>query len=182
MPLPYTGSQLLNYANQSDANCVVLTPGKPPIFIEDGRELDSEFMYQLPPAEINILAMDLKKLAGPTEPSVNGVSVFDLVHGGQRYQVRHTDHEGFLMTEILKPTLPTIKAEELCGKHLGWTFRSLAYPNKNKTAKPYQTEREWEASTIYHLANGSITIGGGYLYLRPDTVLTVVKGADPSDN
>lgn len=69
----------------------------------------------------------------------------------------------------------TLAATELCGRHLGMTFRSAVYatPSKNALA----SVRTYHVDTVHHLKNGTILINGKWPYLHPDTELTVVQAA-----
>lgn len=80
-------------------------------------------------------------------------------------------------------------ASDLAFKHMGKKFRSLQYPNKNKTAKPKPTTvytlagkmewarapREWVLWDLSWFHNGNIIVNGGQFYLRPDTELDLVE-------
>ena len=79
-----------------------------------------------------------------------------------------------------------MKATDLSVGDIGKTFRSLTYPNNNKTAKPnahYKRldvpggrvvwERRpsvWKLETLYAHANGNIKINNNF-HLRADTEL-----------
>lgn len=78
-------------------------------------------------------------------------------------------------------------ARELQISDIGKTFRSITYPNNNKTAKPNrQTQlvngrleyvvrpQLWTLKTIYAHANGNIKINN-YFHLRADTELEEVS-------
>lgn len=72
------------------------------------------------------------------------------------------------------PSIPrTILAGDLTSEHRGLHFRSLTYPNANKTARQGRHLHTYQADTIYHLKNGAVLINGSHPYLRPDSVLTV---------
>ena len=81
-----------------------------------------------------------------------------------------------------------MKATDLSVGDIGKTFRSITYPNNNKTAKPnawskrYEDGRlrytreatEWTLETLYAHANGNIKINN-YFHLRADTELKRVN-------
>lgn len=182
MPLPYTIQNIMDFALESNSRHIHLAPGQRPIHYDaDGRPVYG-FLSSLNEASVIMLADDLRMISDATpDESKTGISTYSVVHKNATFNVKYVWTLKRLTVDIA--VLPPITAQELCGKHLGWTFRSVAYPNKNKTCKPYRTEREWEASTIYHLANGSVMIGGGHLYLHPDTVLTVLSdGSETKDS
>jgi len=71
-----------------------------------------------------------------------------------------------------------MQASDLAFKHLGMRFRSLIYPNKNKTARPVVTQhagmwlrvpREWTLGQLAWWSNGNIVVNGGEFYLYPET-------------
>lgn len=66
----------------------------------------------------------------------------------------------------------TLAAGDLCGRHLGMTFRSTVYSTPSKNAQP--SERTYEVESVHHLKNGTILVNGKWPYLHPDTVLTIV--------
>lgn len=70
----------------------------------------------------------------------------------------------------------TLRAADMSGRHLGWTFSSITYPGSNKTAAP-SVNRTYTADSIHHLTGGGILLNGSGPYLRPDTELTVVAEA-----
>lgn len=78
-----------------------------------------------------------------------------------------------------------MKATELSVGDIGKTFRSVTYPNNNKTAKPSPVwdrerqryargPREWVLDTLYAHANGNIKINNMF-HLRADTELERVE-------
>lgn len=69
----------------------------------------------------------------------------------------------------------TITAADLCGRHLGMTFRSTVYATPSRNAQ--SSVRTYDVDTIHHLKNGTILINGKWPYLHPDTELTVVPAA-----
>ncbi|ACL42256.1 hypothetical protein Achl_4305 (plasmid) [Pseudarthrobacter chlorophenolicus A6] len=72
------------------------------------------------------------------------------------------------------PSIPrTILAGELTSEHRGQYFRSLTYPNANKSAREGRHLHTYQADTIHHLKNGAVLVNGSHPYLRPDSVLTV---------
>lgn len=80
-------------------------------------------------------------------------------------------------------------ASDIAYKHIGKTFRSLTYPNKNKTAKPSPTTKishdgrfyyvrepkEWTLRSFQFFDNGNIIVNTGMFYLRPDTEVELVE-------
>jgi hypothetical protein len=82
-------------------------------------------------------------------------------------------------------------ASDISYKHVGKTFRSLVYPNKNKTAKPksvpIQVEdgtvvyircpQQWTLKSFQFFDNGNIIVNQGWFYLRPDTEVEIIDGA-----
>lgn len=82
-----------------------------------------------------------------------------------------------------------MKASDIAYKHIGRTFKSLVYPNKNKTAKPkvsgigtlpsgrqhYLREpQEWTLYSFQFFDNGNIIVNQGGHYLHPDTEVELV--------
>jgi hypothetical protein len=82
-----------------------------------------------------------------------------------------------------------MKATDLSVGDIGKTFRSITYPNNNKTAKPNAWSRrsridgrteytrdpwEWTLETLYAHANGNIKINN-HFHLRPDTEIERVE-------
>lgn len=81
-----------------------------------------------------------------------------------------------------------MKATDLSVGDIGKTFRSITYPNNNKTAKPqahgtrdangrYEwivRERTWTLDTLYAHENGNIKINN-HFHLRADTELERVN-------
>ena len=82
-----------------------------------------------------------------------------------------------------------MKATDLSIGDIGKTFRSITYPNNNKTAKPNawgrvdtsdgswrwsRTPSEWTLETLYAHANGNIKINN-HFHLRADTELERVN-------
>jgi len=81
-----------------------------------------------------------------------------------------------------------MKATDLSVGDIGKTFRSITYPNNNKTAKPnawskrtedgriVYTRRatKWTLETLYAHANGNIKINN-HFHLRADTELERVN-------
>lgn len=75
-----------------------------------------------------------------------------------------------------------MKATDLSIGDIGKSFRSITYPNNNKTAKPNawgkyldgdrvrwsRTATVWTLNTLYAHANGNIKINN-HFHLRPDT-------------
>lgn len=86
-----------------------------------------------------------------------------------------------------------MKATDLSIGDIGKTFRSLTYPNNNKTAKPNahykgldlkrncvvweRRPSEWKLETLYAHENGNIKINN-YFHLRADTEIEEVKEND----
>ncbi|UDL16400.1 hypothetical protein SEA_ZOOMAN_151 [Microbacterium phage Zooman] len=81
-----------------------------------------------------------------------------------------------------------MRATDLSIGDIGKTFRSITYPNNNKTAKPTQTfdrasgmwvrrPREWVLDTIYAHSNGNIKINNMF-HLHADTELERVQTND----
>ena len=81
-------------------------------------------------------------------------------------------------------------ASDIAYKHIGKRFRSLTYPNKNKTAKPnvsgigtlpsgklfYLREPdEWTLRSFQFFDNGNIIVNQGHFYLRPTTEVELVE-------
>ena len=86
-----------------------------------------------------------------------------------------------------------MKATDLSIGDIGKTFRSLVYPNNNKTARPSASfvrfgpgdpgryviaAREWTLTELYAHKNGNIKINNSY-HLRADTKLEEVPN-DPA--
>lgn len=71
----------------------------------------------------------------------------------------------------------TLRADELCGRHLGITVRSLTYRSRKGGSLPDPGERIYVVCNIQHLKNGSVLVNGSWPYLTADTVLTVVETA-----
>lgn len=82
-----------------------------------------------------------------------------------------------------------MKATDLSVGDIGKTFRSITYPNNNKTAKPNawgrrvdangyeryaRTATVWTLETLYAHANGNIKINN-HFHLRPDTEIERVE-------
>ena len=78
-------------------------------------------------------------------------------------------------------------ASDISFKHVGKTFRSLVYRDKNKTSTPIKTRviidggeiyavrpREWSLSSLHFYDNGNIFVNQGQYYLRPDTEVVVI--------
>jgi len=81
-----------------------------------------------------------------------------------------------------------MKASDISYKHVGKTFRSFVYPNKNKTAKPKPTTgyingrhvwvrdpQEWSLRSFQFFDNGNIIVNQGEFYLRPDTEVEILN-------
>ena len=66
-----------------------------------------------------------------------------------------------------------LNADELCGKHLGQTFRSETYPNPKSSANA-KAPSVYTVTSIHHLTGGCVLINGAGIYLRPDTRLTML--------
>lgn len=84
-------------------------------------------------------------------------------------------------------------ASDIAYKHVGKTFRSLMYPNKNKTAKPLRQRvrdestgnvvyvrqpGEWALKSFQFYDNGNIIVNAGSFYLHPDTVVELLDSED----
>ena len=82
-------------------------------------------------------------------------------------------------------------ASEISYQHIGKTFRSLMYPNKNKTVKPkpngiltlpsgkqvYMREpQEWTLRSFQFFNNGNIIVNREEFYLRPNTKVEIIDG------
>ncbi|UVG35172.1 hypothetical protein SEA_CECE_160 [Microbacterium phage Cece] len=81
-----------------------------------------------------------------------------------------------------------MKATDLSIGDIGKRFRSITYPNNNKTTKPSPSwdsvrrewrrmPRTWTLDTLYAHANGNIKINNSF-HLRADTELERVEDDD----
>lgn len=81
-----------------------------------------------------------------------------------------------------------MRATDLRVGDIGKTFRSITYPNNNKTAKPsavwdrerqqyVRRSREWVLGTLYAHSNGNIKINSMF-HLHADTELERVETND----